>query len=107
MLNLAPKNVGGRVPKLSLILTLSPQGCDEGRGLYRWPETTNIYSRGTHPTAFVLVVNSRQLPLPPKVISTPEWTCEIMWSYHRIELKAFDTRVNEEKLMFDDNAGEG
>ena len=29
--------------KPSLILTLSPQGCDEGRGLYRWPETTNIY----------------------------------------------------------------
>ena len=43
MLNPAPKNVGGRVPKPSLILTLSPQGCDKGRGLYRWPETTNIY----------------------------------------------------------------
>ena len=43
MLNPAPKNVGGRVPKPSLILTLSPQGCDEGRGLYRWPETTNIF----------------------------------------------------------------
>ena len=43
MLNPAPKNVGGRVPKPTLILTLSPQGCDEGRGLYRWPETTNIY----------------------------------------------------------------
>ena len=43
MLNPAPKNVGGRVPKPSLILTLSPQGFDKGRGLYRWPETTNIY----------------------------------------------------------------
>ena len=44
MLNPAPKNVGGRVPKPSLILTLSPQGCDKGKGLYRWPETTNIYN---------------------------------------------------------------
>ena len=43
MLNPAPKNVRGWVPKPSLILTLSPQGCDKGRGLYRWPETTNIY----------------------------------------------------------------
>ena len=48
MLNPAPKNVRGRVPKPSLILTLSPQGCDEGRGLYRWPETTNIYIQRGH-----------------------------------------------------------
>ena len=46
MLNPAPKNVRGRVPKLSLILTLSPQGCDKGRGRYRWPETTNILKLG-------------------------------------------------------------
>ena len=52
MLNPAPKNVGGRVPKLSLILTLSPQGCDKGRGIYRWPETTNIYIRNKQHAAF-------------------------------------------------------
>ena len=43
MLNPAPKNVGGWVPTPLLILPSSSQGCDERRGLYRWPETTNIY----------------------------------------------------------------
>ena len=44
MLNPAPKNVGGWVPKPPKILPPSSQDCDEGRGLYRWPETTNIYN---------------------------------------------------------------
>ena len=42
MLNPAPKNAGGWVPIPLLILPSSFQGCDKRRGLYRWPETTNI-----------------------------------------------------------------
>ena len=30
---------------------MSPQGCDKGRGLYRWQETTNIYEINLNKTS--------------------------------------------------------
>ena len=91
MLNPAPKNVGGRVPKPSLILTLSPQGCDKGRGLYRWPETTNIYKSDA-----VLAVSCESLPSKSVAIYEVYFNHYKQWCDER---QLWDKREAEDTLL--------